>query len=360
MEIDATYLDTASDIFQVISGLAKECESWWVCLGSNAATRTSPFCRIINQFQNGNLDKLEYSVIGLSQRSDDLSTLKRLHKRGVLRVITSCEGLFEPNVYAFRMKTHYAALIISGVGISLIFGPGIACSVKVTCPHEHPFASGIESFLQSSLAMGRLLSPTELDHLETLIGPGEKIEEASDFLKAIELFCKKRDKYQCLCCGENNRDLLVIDQVNPPYLGGKVEIANFQTICKVCHSEKGVDSMNFRKTRTDLATCPIWLRELPLHVQFGIVTLTDFEELIRRTINFFYQCGSVKRVSLEKKGKKDFGWRVELEEGNDVHWLQQFAQKLLEHIHEIEESKGHGTHKTLTLESNGNCLTVSI
>lgn len=360
MEIEATFISEECEIFGRLSSLAQDCESWWACLGSDAATSTSPFCRIVNQFQHGNLDKLEYAVLGLSPRSGDFSSLKLLHKKGVLRVITSCEGLFEPNVYVFKTIMHCSTVIISGISQSSIFGNGMACAVTVTCSLEHPFALGIESFLQSSLAMGRLLSPPELHYLETLIGPGQSFEAPGDLLEAIKLYCKKRDKNKCRCCGEDNRNLLLVDYVTPPYLQGKDEIDNFQSICRNCHSDKGVDPMNFLKTRTQLATCPIWLRELPIHIQFGIVTLTDIEKFIRRTINFFYRCSAVKTVSLQNKGKKDIGWRVELEEGNDGHWLQQFAQRLLAHINQNEKFKNYGASNSLTIESKGYCVTFSL
>jgi hypothetical protein len=56
-------------------------------------------------------------------------------------------------------------------------------------------------------------------HVDIIEQPNAQIQ--IDSLEKIKLLCKERDKYKCLCCGENNRSSLLVDYVTPPYLQGK-------------------------------------------------------------------------------------------------------------------------------------------
>ena len=48
----------------------------------------------------------------------------------------------------------------------------------------------------------------------------------------------RRDNYECLYCGENNKEKLTIDHVIPKSKGGKNDWKNLVTCCKSCNSKK--------------------------------------------------------------------------------------------------------------------------
>lgn len=60
--------------------------------------------------------------------------------------------------------------------------------------------------------------------------------------KSIDAVVRKqvfeRDKYRCRHCGDY-RDLTV-DHIIPESKGGAHELENFQTLCRMCNSKKGV------------------------------------------------------------------------------------------------------------------------
>jgi hypothetical protein len=169
-KMETMFLPAESEIFYKLVELAEQCESWWACVGSLAAGVSAPLWRIALEPGSGSLSKLQYAVIGLNPRFGDLYALRRLHEQGALRVVLPAEGLFEPNVYAFRMGQRYVAMIISGFDAPLMFGQDCAAAVLVDCPEGHQFALGVESFLYRCLGISRLVGNVELASLENRMG----------------------------------------------------------------------------------------------------------------------------------------------------------------------------------------------
>jgi 5-methylcytosine-specific restriction endonuclease McrA len=324
-------------------------------------------CRVCNGLKSVNAINFKIFVTPLSSPKECFDLLQPDGRDSAVRSITRLVNFFYhcQAVREVRMNERRTGNFFSTWEIELYAGN----DPNWLRQHKAELLNHVQHDLNCHQVLDiRIISPCELGIPENLSDLDKHVcivekpnpQVQMDLLEKIKLVSKERDKYRCLCCGEDNHGSLLVDYVTPSYLQGKDEIDNFQTVCAVCHSEKGVDTMNFRETRTELTTCPIWLRQLPIHADLGSPTILEWEQFIRRTINFFYRCSAVRKVWLEEKGGKYFGWRVELEEGNDVHWLKQFAQKFLEHICEIEESEGHSIYKTLTIESNGNCVTVSL
>nr|WP_054858961.1 HNH endonuclease [Methanobacterium formicicum] len=64
---------------------------------------------------------------------------------------------------------------------------------------------------------------------------------------------KVKKKYPiCLCCGEDHKQILEVDHVNPRYMGGKDSIENLQTLCIYCNTAKNTKEIDFRFTKTNL------------------------------------------------------------------------------------------------------------
>ncbi|MDZ4873231.1 MAG: hypothetical protein CLLPBCKN_002627 [Chroococcidiopsis cubana SAG 39.79] len=83
----------------------------------------------------------------------------------------------------------------------------------------------------------------------SFIGTAPPDLEPSEEIKKL---VKKRDKYQCLCCGEDKQYLLQIDHINPKYRGGNHSLDNLQTLCKVCNKVKGTEVVDFCLYQTPL------------------------------------------------------------------------------------------------------------
>jgi hypothetical protein len=92
--------------------------------------------------------------------------------------------------------------------------------------------------------------------------PPENIVIASDPLHSREPSeqlkeqVKARDGNQCLCCGEDNKRFLQIDHVAPDYYGGASTLDNLQTLCKICNTDKMLNTINFRSHQTLLRQPP--------------------------------------------------------------------------------------------------------
>lgn len=175
MDIQTSFLSKEVDIVRQLTVLAQQSESWWTCLGGAASGVSAPLWRIIVGSEKSCLQKLEYAIVGLSPLFGDIQSLRRLHEKGVLRIILSATGVFEPNVYAFRLQENYATIVISGMDAPAIFGQSTSVAVLTQCPRDHPFALATEAFLFSCKDMARLMTLGEIESLEKRIGSEEEL-----------------------------------------------------------------------------------------------------------------------------------------------------------------------------------------
>ena len=141
---------------------------------------------------------------------------------------------------------------------------------------------------------------------------------------------KRRDGYQCLCCGANGKGIrLQIDHIVPYNLGGETSVENSQTLCSVCNRDKKINELNFRQTASPLAA----ERELELLPRSGN------EDVIRsmtRLANTFYRCRAVChfRTHARSNGQYYSTWEIELFSGNDPKWLSKHKREIVRHIQE--------------------------
>jgi hypothetical protein len=149
-----------------------------------------------------------------------------------------------------------------------------------------------------------------------------------------------RDNYRCLCCSEDRGHLLQVDHINPRARGGQNDLANLQTLCRVCNGSKGDLVIDFREhaTSPEITGPPSTFREFPLPSEEKIYDNKAWERYLRRSINFFYQCAAVKSVML-----KPDSWQIELHQGNDPVWLKPYLEARLKIIRETQKVGGTPT-----------------
>jgi len=355
MDLEARFVSKESEIFEALGELSRQCESWWVCLGSCACMTTSPFWRIILDANPSAISKLEYAVLGISPRVSEVTGLKRLHAQGVLRAVLSAEGVFEPNVYVFRFPSKHASLLISGVDAPTIFGSGIASAILVACAPDHAVALGVEGFLQNSMKMARLLTPLELDRIEQHMGFDHEQDDRQHKVSLPQTERSRNAIRHCLCCGENSSLLLSNDLVIPPYMGGKDEADNLQPLCGECRFYKSVSRIDFRLSHTPLQSPSISFG-VPFPNPGKKTHVTACEKFIRRNINLFFRCGAVKSVQVRKAAEKSFEWFVELHDGNEPRWLQEYLPNFLSILQALGPVKNHGLPISITVKGAGDSI----
>jgi ATP-dependent helicase IRC3 len=143
---------------------------------------------------------------------------------------------------------------------------------------------------------------------------------------------KQRDGNKCLCChSEKGRDLTV-DHVHSWHFGGGNVLDNLQTLCRLCNTLKGKANVSFRDPQTNLQSGPLEFRELSVPNAEELSDGAQLEMFLRRSINFFYQCGAVHEVRVASRGPSARHMTVELGVDNPVAWLEPFLPGLLERI----------------------------
>lgn len=148
----------------------------------------------------------------------------------------------------------------------------------------------------------------------------------------------KRDAYTCLCCGEDSRHNLQVDHIIPRNLGGNNDEDNLQTLCKYCNGQKGTIVMDFRRNKTDLSEKP---DKSPFTKKFEYMSPQDVENLdlwrkiIKRNINFFYECGAVRDVKISESGYNKNLWEISLYRDNPDKWLEDYVRQINNEISDI-------------------------
>jgi len=160
--------------------------------------------------------------------------------------------------------------------------------------------------------------------------PASKPRRKRELSESEKEQVKKRDGYQCLCCGAKGKGIrLQIDHIIPYNLGGETSVENSQTLCSVCNRDKKLNELNFLQTASPLAA----ERDLELLSRAG---REDVAYSLTRLVNSFYRCRAVCHLHMHKRSNGQFysKWGVELFSGNDPRWLNKHKRALLKHIQE--------------------------
>lgn len=144
-----------------------------------------------------------------------------------------------------------------------------------------------------------------------------------------------RDGRRCLACGASGQGIkLEIDHIIPRAQGGRDDLQNLQTLCRVCNGPryKGVNAINFLRQGTPLTTP----KDPSRHPFLPRQPSEDAERALRRLVNFFYHCGAVCGIKTHKRasGRNYANWEVQLYRGNNPEWLLKHHDALVEHVAE--------------------------
>ena len=158
--------------------------------------------------------------------------------------------------------------------------------------------------------------------------PAPKPRRKRELSESEKAQVKKRDGYQCLCCGAKGKGIrLQIDHIIPYNLGGETSVENSQTLCSVCNRDKKLNELNFQQTASPLAA----ERELEPLSRMG---REDVAYSLTRLVNSFYRCRAVCHLGIHQRSNGQFysKWQIELFAGNDPQWLSKHKKLLLRHI----------------------------
>lgn len=140
---------------------------------------------------------------------------------------------------------------------------------------------------------------------------------------------------KCLCCGEERKQLLEVDHVNPRYMSGKDDINNLQTLCMYCNTAKSIKEIDFRfKTSSLPEPQENILYLVPPHN--NVEKIENWMHYLQRIINFFY-CASVVE-SINASNPKV--WKVKLNKGNHESWLKPHLKEITDQILKQREELG--------------------
>ncbi len=87
-----------------------------------------------------------------------------------------------------------------------------------------------------------------------------------------------------------------------------------------------------KNTRSPFKDKPINVLNLEAPKPKQANDMEEWEQFIRRSINFFYRCNAVKSVKFNKNGSATHSWKICLHTGNNPHWLKQHLEELKRRI----------------------------
>jgi len=181
---------------------------------------------------------------------------------------------------------------------------------------------------------------------------GEEVEHLPvDLTDEEKLQIKERDGYKCLCCGTTKTRFLQVDHIDPKHWGGSNDSDNLQTLCGECNNKKRIDTINFRDNKTKLAKPPETLPSVEVPAYLSDEDLKGWIEFARRTINFFYKCGAVKKIKIDEEGYSSYHWQIQLHDGNDPKWLEPHLSELIKRIRDARETTKSGSPSKMTVLS---------
>ncbi|MDO9044337.1 MAG: HEAT repeat domain-containing protein [Methanobacteriaceae archaeon] len=162
-------------------------------------------------------------------------------------------------------------------------------------------------------------------------------------------YIKERDKFKCLCCGEDQKNYLQVDHIKPRYYEVDNSEDNLQTLCKICNITKSTENIDFRKKETSLLkslTVFPGMEKIDTLENWNVRDIKWWNKFLKRNINFFYRCGAVKSINI---AETEQNWRIELNEGNNVSWLMSFIDDLTLNIQSIRKEYGYSGPKELSI-----------
>jgi hypothetical protein len=211
---------------------------------------------------------------------------------------------------------------------------------RVIYPSYVQFKSQYDACVNGELERetGGRLGPEKAEKAPPIIKPKAESLSPSEPSEELKEQVKARDAFRCLCCGESKRRLLEIDHVAPSYYGGDSSLDNLQTLCRICNRTKALNTLNFHIHRTYLTSRPSHFPILDLPKEPW--SCGEWEEFLRRSINFFYRCSAVDYIRIGHRGQYFHEWYVYLYAGNEVVWLKPHLRDLVKRVNYARQEAG--------------------
>ena len=206
-------------------------------------------------------------------------------------------------------------------------------------PSYEQFKSSYDGCINRILHAERHGATTEIHRPTFFVNPEPVPDrEPSEELKEQT---KRRDRHRCTCCGCEEKRLLEIDHTSSWYAGGRNDLDNLQTLCKVCNLAKAVEKINFRNNQTVLSHAPGDMRALSPPSGERAKERSEWEMFLRRTVNFFYKCSAVDSVTIGERGERLRTWGIQLFPGNDPAWLAPYLNELASRVRDARQAAGY-------------------
>lgn len=149
----------------------------------------------------------------------------------------------------------------------------------------------------------------------------------------------KRDGNACLCCGE--KKYLQIDHIKPRWLEIDNSYNNLQTLCKFCNGLKGTKTISFLENKTKLKKPSLELPSMKdiyyMEKHSDVSNLDLWKKILKRQINFFYQCNAVTSVEIGKRGYNLRNWEIKMYNENDPNWIKSHLNYLAKEIQFVRD-----------------------
>lgn len=144
---------------------------------------------------------------------------------------------------------------------------------------------------------------------------------------------------KCLCCGSSR--FLQVDHIVPSFKGGGNLLDNLQILCGTCNRYKGVaDGIDFRIHKTPLTVVPARLLQQVPPTGSRASDPAEWEQFLRRAINFFFQCAAVDTLTTQNSDGNAITWSVSILRGNDPEWFRLQLNGLTQEIRDFREELG--------------------
>jgi HNH endonuclease len=139
-------------------------------------------------------------------------------------------------------------------------------------------------------------------------------------------------------------------------MGGTHDLANLQTLCRECNSQKRTTHANFRKHSNP--------DRLEPHKNFPSLSVKDkdldsvgdpefWSKTLRRAVNLFYEASAVGEVKIGKKGTSFYDWSIDLLGENDARWLEPHLPQILRQVRDARTRGGKDGPDGIRVEGGG-------
>lgn len=110
--------------------------------------------------------KIRQAIVGLTRFQSHPTLLRRLHRASVLRLVSSVDGSFSPNLYVFRRGSRVRTMVASAPFTASRLSKPCESFVVVEAPQDDPFEVRSSQLLDRCRALAHVPSRSELDAYE--------------------------------------------------------------------------------------------------------------------------------------------------------------------------------------------------